>query len=126
MKAQLSISRSSQGYINLEIVDCASRVEFVAIRITYEDFAKCVTGLGCQPAEMEVRRLECVGKKKINEKRSIVYPHQNEYRREVLEQWLERNAKEEGWEVNAYLGSQSSVQTKDGKTVLYYSVTKFI
>lgn len=36
------------------------------------------------------------------------------------------NAREEGWVLSTYLGSQNSVKWVDGKTILNYSVTKYV
>jgi hypothetical protein len=43
-----------------------------------------------------------------------------------LEQWLQDNAQEEGWIIDHYLGSQSSIDHMDGKTFLNYSVHKYV
>lgn len=57
--------------------------------------------------------------------REVVYPFKG-YNRHSMEKWLEENAKEEGWIVNSYLGSQTSVTSHDGKTHLHYYVTKYV
>jgi hypothetical protein len=45
--------------------------------------------------------------------------------REKMSKWIEDNCKEEGWRIDSYLGSQSSIGHRDGKTVLNYSVYRY-
>ncbi len=126
MKALLTICRNSNGEIKLYIRDDASRIEFAQITMTPHDFANALTGLGEQSGDLSVFGLDYVGKNKISEPRSIECPLSGYQKREILEKWLEENAQEDGWLVSTYLGSKSSVVTKDGKTILNYSVTKYV
>jgi hypothetical protein len=75
--------------------------------------------------EAELRGLEFVGKLRVSEPRRIEYPS-NDSNREKMTQWLKDNAQEKGWIVSTYLGSQGSVERKDGKIFLNYHVTKYI
>lgn len=125
MKAKVTISRCSDNKINIRIVDVNSRIEFAHIAMEPANFAECITGLSDQEGELTVKGLEFVGKTKIRESRKIVCPL-NTYDTNILTQWLEDNAQEEGWMVETYLGSQSSVVRLDGKTFLNYSVIKYV
>jgi hypothetical protein len=45
--------------------------------------------------------------------------------REKLRAWLEQNTNHPGWEVDSYLGSQGSVATVNGQTVLRYAIFRY-
>jgi len=128
--ATITISRPSyhdgRKAIRITINDQASRIEFLDAEISMEDFAECLTGHGHQPIEIELRGMDVVGKTRVRETRTIEYTGSNSWEREVLEQWLQDNAQEEGWIIDHYLGSQSSIDHMDGKTFLNYSVHKYV
>ncbi len=122
----VSISRDSRDNVNIRIHDNASGIEFVDIQMTLENYAMLITGLSRVDATGEVRGLDKVGKQRITEARSTVCPIKG-YDKKVFQQWLIDNCQEEGWELNSYLGSQSSMGLdKDGERVLNYSVTKYV
>ena len=125
MKAKVTISRCSDDTIRIRFEDIASSIEFAEVTMTPEAFGSAITGLSSQDAELEVRGLQFVGKQRINELRQIECPLKT-YDRKEMENWLRDNAQEDGWMVNTYLGSQSSIKHKDGKTILNYSVTKYV
>ena len=125
MKAKVTISRSSDDIVRIRIRDVASGVEFAEIGLTVEAYGYAITGLSEQEGELEVRGLERVGKKRITEPRTIACPI-NSYDKNLLGAWLKENAQEDGWIVSTYLGSQSSVSHEEGKTILRYSVTKYV
>jgi len=129
IKAKVTISRSTSNFaddvINLRISDEKSSIEFVDLKISLSDFALAITGLSSISAQGEVRGLERIGKERVYESRSINCPIKS-YNKEILREWLEKNAQEDGWILNSYLGSQNSVAHKDDCTILNYSVTKYI
>jgi hypothetical protein len=123
----VSIHRRSDDTVCVEIRDELSRTKFVEATMTMEAFAYAVTGLAERPAELEVRGLENVGKRKIGEKRQIACPLRSWSTRLKLEQWLAKHAQEDGWILNTSLGSQDSVQDSMGDgCVLNYSVYKYV
>lgn len=122
---RVTITRDSNDIVRISFRDECSRIEFAEARMTVEDFGFAITGLAEQPASVEVRGLEYVGKRQVNESRSIECPLKT-YDREELSAWLMENAREDGWIVNGYLGSQGSVGYRDGKTILNYGVTKYV
>lgn len=125
IKGSLSISYR-QDTIAIRIHDEVSHVEFVDAEISHEEFARALGALRHRPfTQCEVRGLANIGKKRVIEHRSIECPLDC-YDRAALEGWLLENAQEAGWTVNAYLGSRGSVNRRDGKTLLKYSVTKFV
>lgn len=128
--AKISITRPSwsdgKKAISITITDEASRVEFFDGEITLEDFAECVTGHGFKEIIAEVRGLDAVGKTRVKEDRSIEYTGPKTYKRDEYRAWLEENGKENGWIIDSYLGSQTSISHKGDKTFLNYSAHKFI
>jgi hypothetical protein len=125
MKAKVTISRASDDKVRIRIRDEASGIEFAEVSLSIEAYGYVVTGLSEQPADLEVRGLQWVGKKRISEPRRIVCPLDT-YNKEALSAWLEENGQEEGWLVSTYLGSQKSVSRTPEGTVLNYSVTKYV
>jgi len=122
----VSIGRVSDGLIRIEIRDELSRARFVEASMSPEAFANAVTGLAAQDAELEVRGLEYVGKRKVTEQRQIVCPLEWRARHEY-EQWLIENAPVDGWILDTYLGAQDSVKSSDdGGCILRYSVYKYV
>lgn len=128
LKAKVTISRVSYHdceKVVISIDDVSSGIQFAELELSLESFGQAVTGLSYRDADLTVRCLEHVGKLRITEKRIIECPLST-YSRYELESWLRENAQEEGWIVNNYLGSQTSISYKEGKTFLNYSVTKYV
>lgn len=130
MKGAVSISkaygsREDDKVVRIRVTDDASSVEFAVIEMTVEDFALAVFGLSHVPADFTLRSPELVGKTRIISRRQVVCPLKT-YDRAELAKWLAENCQEPGWLLDTYLGAQNSVVTVDGKTILNYSVRKFI
>lgn len=125
MKAKVTISRASDDMVRIRIRDDASGIEFAEVALSIESYGYVITGLAEQEGSLEVRGLELVGKRRITEQRIIECPL-NTYDKGVLVSWLEENAQEQGWILNTYLGSQSSVVRNGDKLILNYSVTKYV
>jgi hypothetical protein len=121
----VTITRTSRDLISIRLRDSASRIEFVEVTMSLDDFARAVTGLSEISAKAELRGLEHVGKTKQIEQRRVECPIKS-YSRDVLQNWLEENCQEEGWIINSYLGSQNSISYKDDKTIINYSVYRYI
>ncbi|WP_272677553.1 hypothetical protein, partial [Providencia sp. PROV076] len=75
--------------------------------------------------DLTVNELENVGKKKITENRSVICPIRS-YEKGILRDWLINNKQEDGYILDPYLGSQSSIQMCDEGTVLNYRVIKYV
>jgi hypothetical protein len=126
-KGSVSISRNSNDQVNIRIHDSASGTEFVDIQMTLENYALLITGLSRVEATGDVRGLDRVGKHRVIEQRSVVCPLVDVWDKKVFRQWLIENCQEEGWELNSYLDSQTSVSNnKDGTKTLNYSVVKYV
>lgn len=121
----LTISRDSREIVQVRITDQLSGVRFAEIHMTLSDFALAVTGMAFVEGTLLYRGLDSVGKKKVIESREAMYSGTS-YDRAELESWLVENHQEAGWAIDPALRSQGSVSTHDGKTILRYSVHKFI
>ena len=124
MKASVSISKTNGDVVRIRLRDKASGIEFAVAEMSVEAFGHAITGLAEQPADIEVRGLQWVGMNRHSERRSIEYTGQRSDRK-LMSEWLAENAKEDGWIVDTYLGSQGSVVHLDGKTILNYRVTRY-
>ena len=126
MKATITISRTNKETIELTIRDEASREELCRITMSPAQFGKAITGLYTTDIDMAVGNLDRIGKQKVTEPRSIILPFST-YDHGKIKSWLHENAKEDGWEINDYLGSQNSISfNKDDQLAVNYSVFKYI
>lgn len=126
IKVKVSISRRSNDKIYINVVDEASGIQFLDSAFEPYDFAQMITGLARVEGIAEVRGLEHVGKTKISERRSTVCLIGG-YDRKELTAWLAENCQEEGWILDTYLGSHSSIgRNAAGETILNYSVYKYV
>lgn len=124
---------ASDGYVNFSIEDVISGIEIIGIEMDYATFGKLLGSNGDVKVDAEMRGLDRIGKKCVQERRSIICTQSFEgvpwsKRRAAQEKWLIENAKEDGWLVSAYLGSQSSI-THDHKTnqdTFHYHVYKYV
>lgn len=126
INANISISRNSSDEIGISVADEASGITFLDLRLTPQEFAMALTGCAYTDVKAaEVRGMDVVGKRKVVEPRTVVYPGESYGSREEMRAWLKENGKEEGWIVDSYLGSQSSISRKGDETILNYSVYRF-
>ena len=129
MDVKVTITRTNHDKIRIYLTDELSRVEFVQLEMDPAEFALALTGLAAQPSNCTVHGLEYVGKRKVREPRSIECPLPGYQGKDKLQQWLLDNAQEEGWTIDPYLGSQTSVSYHsgaEGGVTLRYSVYKYI
>lgn len=125
INGQIQITRCNHNKIHIEVQCSESLAHFLAIELTTDEFAMLVTGCHQSDIKMEVRGLDKVGKKRVREERQVLCPHKNLYR-DDLSKWLSDNCQEEGWVLNTYLGSQTSVKSVDNGQLLNYSVCKWV
>lgn len=128
LKAKVTISRTNwndRETVSISIEDVNSGIQFAELELSLESFGQAVTGLSYREADLTVRGLEYVGKHRVTEQRTIECPLST-YNRYELENWLRDNAQEDGWILSTYLGSQSSVSYREGKTFLKYHVAKYV
>jgi hypothetical protein len=126
LQGALSISNPSTGGVNIRVEDELSGAQFLDLTISHEEFSRALGHLSSRPCEFEVRGLAYIGKQRVTEQRTAIAPDLG-YDRQKYAAWLTENAQEEGWMLNTYLGSQSSIAAqKDGTQLLHYSVTKYV
>lgn len=128
MKFNLSISRNSKDLVGIRVKCDKSRITFLELELTLEEYAQVITGLSEVEVSGVVRGLQSVGKEKIGEPRSVVLPKGlYNYDKKPVVEYLEKNHQEEGWTLDLYLGSQESI-THDQHTGDYtanYTVYRY-
>lgn len=123
----ISCTRNSRDNIRIRIDDANSRQKITEVTLTLEAFALMVTGLCEIECQHETTKdVSNIGKTKVSEARTIVAPYMG-YNRETYEQWLEENAQEDGYSLNTYLGSKTSIKhcTENDTIILNYTVYKY-
>jgi hypothetical protein len=127
INCKISIGRRSDGAIVITVQDESSHAQFLELEMTPENFALALTGLALTEARGTVRNLGSVGRHRIVETREAIYPRSSAYdSREKMRAWLEANCQEDGWLLDTYLGSQSSVRRDEaGNVVLRYRVIRY-
>lgn len=126
MKSKVSVymGRNNHDEIHIELTCETSGHRFFDVRVPAEQFGLMVTGRFVT-IEPELKHLDRIGKKRISERRSIVVP--GRMGRDLAEDWLEENAKEEGWFVDSYLGGQTSMEyISSDEQKLNYRVYKYV
>jgi hypothetical protein len=128
MKFNLSISRNSRDLVGIRVKCDKSRVTFLELELTLEQYAQVITGLSEVEVEGATRGLAYVGKTKFREHRSVELPDGlYNYRKEPVVEYLKEHHQEEGWIQDLYLGSQGSI-TLDQNTKKYtanYAVYRY-
>lgn len=61
IKGAVSINRSSNDIVRIEVEDVDAHVSFVVAEMSLEAFASAVTGMGCVKATLNVRGLDRIG-----------------------------------------------------------------
>lgn len=123
---QITISRTSSDVIRIDLRDPRAVVRFVVVEMTPHDFAMAITGLAAIEVEGTLQGLEKVGKVRVTEQRTkLCTDPECKLDRTKAEHWLLREAQEEGWELNNYLGSQGSRTHSPEGVTLHYSVSRW-
>jgi hypothetical protein len=107
--ASITCSRNSDDSFHIRIKDNDAVKPTVDIVLTPENFAYLISSMVVE-GEVIVRRPELFGKQRICEERKVTCPMSSCSGRETLRQWLIDNCQEQGWEIDAYLGSQRSIE----------------
>jgi len=125
IKTELYIGRDSRDSFNIEIRCDSSNVLLARVSMTAKQFAMAITGLHQGGINCEIGDLSRVGKRRVREKRQVQPPFSS-YSTETCQEWLKENCQEEGWLLDSYLGSKSSMVHIAGMLTLNYSVFKFV
>lgn len=119
------IGRNNRDEIHIEFTCSESGVRAFDVRLAPEQFGLLITGRSLSDVPVTYNG-DGVGKRKIIEKRTfVVSKHMS---RDKAEQFLLENAQEPGWNLDNYLGSQTSITHNpghEGGYLLNYRVFKY-
>ena len=125
IKGQITILTNNRG-TTIEIMDQTSRVTFVKVFLTPEQFC---TGLGrlCNvPCEYtEIQGLDKVGKKLETKHMEFVMPNSNAYDKELAKS-IASTYLVDGWEVYDSFSSQRSFFVKDGLHYAHCCIRRWV
>lgn len=106
-------------YMTVEIEDALSGIRFLSIDMSMEQFGKVLAGGGSVPVKIEVMGLDNIGKRYEHKPFKFVMTKEDfesigkglpyTENKAALAKWVRENVKEEGWYIDAYLGSQGSI-----------------
>lgn len=60
--------------VRITVEDATSKVEFLEVSLTMEQFALAVTGIGCVPCAIDLRGIENVGKQRETKTEQVFIP----------------------------------------------------
>lgn len=119
IKAKLTISRrygSDETRISISVTCASSRVEFLEIEMTPEDFGNAVTGLSSITVDAEVRGLDLVGKTR-ERREEVVEVNLPSHGKNICEPLILDAAKQfevDGWKAGTY----TALNTQGGKMLI--------
>lgn len=122
---------SSEENDNMEFVirDQNSRCRFLTFKITKKELIDLIQSKSVE-IDYTLKDAHLCGKYLIIEKRVKSIPSENPLQatKEYLEQYIKDNFQEDGWFLDAYLGSQDSVSWdhKNKCNIVRYSVYKYV
>lgn len=135
-------SNREDDYIQIEIDDEKSGIAFISVKMSMEQFGKVVAGVSNNKVKMEVRGLDNIGKRHERKPGRFIIPKvaydridaANRSRgtlQEALGEWLQENAKEDGWKISTYLGSRNSIEPAgdswlDGDKALNFHYYRYV
>ena len=122
----ISCRRGEEDYMSITLVDGASRISFLDIKMTLEEFAKAVTGQGFIPFNGTARNFGNLGKQKITEDFEFKMPSNDFINRKESAAVEAKRVCPEGWLIDTYFGSQSSFVEKGGDCWASTSIYKFV
>ncbi len=128
LKGSLSISRindGGKGYIEISFEDKNSRVEFVEVKVSFENFTKALTGQGMIPMEFKTRGLNEVGK--IKESKELVFLVSGYIEGKDEAERCCQDYADEGWTASGYFRSQNSlIKHADGEYYAHGTQYRFV
>lgn len=117
----------ADDYMKIEIEDPISGIQFIEVDLPFTEFGQMLSGSSVN-VQAELRGLEFVGMKREYEKAKVTISEDDynkltrgtkyEEGKNRLSEWLKTNHAREGWMMDTYLGSQTSIQ-RDYKTCMY-------
>jgi hypothetical protein len=128
-------SGSGPEYVTFRVDDRVSGIEFLELRMKLDDFARMLTGLAYNDAEMVTRGLENIGKVREYENAQVFISDKDynkatagDYyaREKELAKWLNEHHARDGWIIDDYLGSQGSVGYATGGKLLNFGYFRYV
>lgn len=127
VQGNISISRDSSHLISIEVRDGNAKSRAFTLLVEPAEFAMALTGMGRTGCIIDFGDLTRLGKVRISEERSTVCHLTGHRTANQFRDWLECNCQEEGWELDSYLGAQSSIKyLQEGGVTLRYRVRKWV
>jgi hypothetical protein len=121
LEGRISILIGREG-TRIEIKDEKSAVTFVEVNITPDQLSAALSRQALVECELEVRGLDCIGKKHENKTFSFEIPDSidlsDRWTNDSVEKELQKYAQSllsDGWMSDGYFRSQNSFFEKDGK-----------
>jgi len=128
-KAKITIGRIQgfdSGYVRITVTDADAGIEFLDLRLTLNNFAEALTGLGNTECEITLRGLENLGKRKERDSIEFPMPDCQYSDKKVVAAAEARKATPEGWIASDYFNSQDSFFRKDGQEYGRTSISRWI
>jgi len=133
MKGQIEISRrnyNDKDFVGISIKDELSRITFLNLEISYENFGKLMSGLSCVDCDFKIKEINKIGKKKITNELIFEMPEGYEYenRKTIACDIVNHGIKigHEGWEIKDSLNSKNSFYSKDDIEYCKMNIAKWI
>jgi len=130
MKGKISISvthcGSGEKYISIELIDEASGIHFVDAKMSFEDFAKAITGQAHMKMHFKARGLDRVGKVMEHKPFEFVIPKCDYHDRLHIAEKIAVRICPEGWVPDKYFGSKDSFFEKDGKQYARTTIRRWV
>lgn len=130
MNGKITISKTTDNRNNKEIritiEDSASSISFVEARISLENFAEALTGLGFVDIDFKVRGLENIGKTRERKTVEINLGKTGYDGLRELALSEARKIESDGWVCDGYFSSQYSFRYKDGNTIFSAGFVRYV
>ena len=130
LKGNISVLRSCSGGVNhitIRLEDYEAGIRFADIEMSYEGFAKALTGLSCVPISYKLRHTENLGK--TEERKDLVFELPEEIgfgsRVQYSEEMSHKYA-DEGWTASTYFGRKTSFFEKDNKQYAKTTQSRYV
>jgi hypothetical protein len=124
--AQITIL-ANQDAVEIEIRDADACITFARVRLTPEQFCKCLSRLAHVECKASVSDLDLVGKKHENKKLTFPMPLCTEWKnRKTVAYYEAVRVCPEGWEPDDFFGSQDSFFQKDGEQWASVTIRRWI
>lgn len=128
--ARLTISRPSYGnddeFIEISITDDDARLTFAKVKISYADFAACLTGASEVHCSVAVNGLHNVGKLRETDSLRFKMPKGSGFWDKDAAAKEAKRICPEGWLVSAYFSSQDSFYDDNGESWAKTGLTRWV